>query len=152
MIYTAARPGELAAAKVQDYDSATGTLALTSRKGRASKPRTRNVPLQEEAKKLLDAQAKDRDGSELLLTNNGIPWFRWDWSAYMRDAAKAVELPPDATAYTLRHSTISDWLMAGLDVGTVAKIAGTSIEMISAHYFKYIKTNIADKLSKVALV
>jgi len=45
-----------------------------------------------------------------------------------------ADLPPDASAYTLRHSTITDLVTAGLPLLTIAQISGTSAEMIERHY------------------
>ena len=47
---------------------------------------------------------------------------------------KAAGLPAGATAYTLRHSTITDLVSAGLPLLTIAQISGTSAEMIERHY------------------
>ena len=49
-------------------------------------------------------------------------------------AVAAAKLPSEATAYTLRHSTITDLVRAGLPLLTIAQISGTSAEMIERHY------------------
>jgi site-specific recombinase XerD len=46
----------------------------------------------------------------------------------------SAELPKEATAYTLRHSTITDLVRHGLPLLTIAQISGTSAEMIERHY------------------
>ena len=46
----------------------------------------------------------------------------------------SADLPIGATAYTLRHSTITDLVSAGLPLLTIAQISGTSAEMIERHY------------------
>jgi site-specific recombinase XerD len=46
----------------------------------------------------------------------------------------AAGLPDGASAYTLRHSTITDLVRGGLDLLTVASLAGTSVLMIQKHY------------------
>jgi integrase len=91
LLYTAARPNELAAATVADFDQATQTL-------------------------------------------------------------RQVTANPNIVACTMRHTAISDWLTAGLDVGTVAKMAGTSILMIDKNYHKFIRTAVADKLAGIAVI
>jgi site-specific recombinase XerD len=45
-----------------------------------------------------------------------------------------AELPANVTAYTLRHSVITDLIVSGLDVLTVARLSGTSVLMIEKHY------------------
>jgi site-specific recombinase XerD len=47
---------------------------------------------------------------------------------------QAGGLPPDTTAYSLRHSVISDLVHGGLDLLNVAQISGTSVVMIERHY------------------
>ena len=52
----------------------------------------------------------------------------------MKEAAQAAGLPEGSTAYTLRHSVITDLVVAGLDLLTVAQLSGTSVAMIEKHY------------------
>jgi len=40
----------------------------------------------------------------------------------------------ETTAYTLRHSVLTDLVLGGLDLLTVAKISDTSVAMIEKHY------------------
>jgi site-specific recombinase XerD len=49
-------------------------------------------------------------------------------------AAKVAELPAGVTSYTLRHSTITELIGAGLDTLQVARMSGTSLPMIDKHY------------------
>lgn len=62
------------------------------------------------------------------------PWDKETWNDPIAAAAKAAKLPPHVTAYTLRHSTITDLVTAGLPLLTIAQISGTSAEMIEKHY------------------
>ena len=43
-------------------------------------------------------------------------------------------MPEDTVAYTLRHTAISELVMAGVDSVLIARVAGTSVQMISEHY------------------
>jgi hypothetical protein len=52
-------------------------------------------------------------------------------------------------AYSMRHYAITDMLRAGVDVGSVAKIAGTSIAMINSHYAKFVVADVRDKLAAI---
>ena len=53
-------------------------------------------------------------------------------------AVKAAGLDPETVLYSIRHTVISDWCAAGVPIDAVAKQAGTSTEMISTHYAKYL--------------
>ncbi|WP_158231013.1 tyrosine-type recombinase/integrase [Rhodopirellula bahusiensis] len=45
-----------------------------------------------------------------------------------------LKIPPGLIAYTYRHTFITESLQRGVDVATVAVLAGTSIQMIERHY------------------
>lgn len=60
----------------------------------------------------------------------------------------ASGLPSETTAYTLRHSTITDLVHAGVDLLTVAQISGTSVRMIEKHY-GHLRSNVAKSALEV---
>ena len=64
---------------------------------------------------------------------------------------KAANLPPTTTAYSLRHSVISDLVHEGLDLLTVAQISGTSVVMIERHYGHLRGEVAATALARLAL-
>ncbi len=68
------------------------------------------------------------------MRGNGKAWDKNSWKLPIAAAVAAAGLPGDATAYTLRHSTITDLVSAGLPLLTIAQISGTSAEMIERHY------------------
>lgn len=138
------RPGALAAANVGDFDSKTGAFLVREDKAgegrtiilppvsaelfreqcRRSVPVSGNVSRQKVATDPIFARA---DGS------------RWDWNAWiypLRAAVKAAGVDPATTSYAFRHATITDLIHNGLDIFTIAKLAGTSVLMIEKHYGK----------------
>jgi hypothetical protein len=52
-------------------------------------------------------------------------------------------------AYTMRRCEITDILRAGIDVSSVAKIAGASIMMINSHYAKFVQADVRAKLASI---
>lgn len=125
------RPGALAALTAGDFDKRTAELTIG--KDKTGKPR--RIQLPQEAAKLLAAQAKNKlPGAALLMRANGAAWNKNSWKLPIAAAVAAAGLPGDATAYTLRHSTITDLVSAGLPLLTIAQISGTSAEMIERHY------------------
>jgi len=125
------RPGALAALAVGDFDKRTSELTIG--KDKTGKPR--RIQLPQEAAKLLADQAKNKlPGAALLMRANGKAWNKDSWKQPIAAAVAAAGLPQDATAYTLRHSTITDLVSAGLPLLTIAQISGTSAEMIERHY------------------
>jgi site-specific recombinase XerD len=84
---------------------------------------------------LLRKQARAKlPGAPLIAYVDGSHWHKERWKKPVKRAAAVVELPAATCAYTLRHSTITDLVTSGLDLLTVARIAGTSVMMIEKHY------------------
>ncbi len=125
------RPGALASLTAGDFDKRTAELTIG--KDKTGKPRRIQLPA--EAAKLLAAQAKNKlPGASLFTRANGRAWDKNSWKLPIGAAVAAAGLPNGATAYTLRHSTITDLVTAGLPLLTIAQISGTSAEMIERHY------------------
>lgn len=125
------RPGALAVLTAGDFDKRTAELTVG--KDKTGKPRRIQLPA--EAAKLLTAQATNKlPGAPLFMRSNGKAWDKNSWKLPIAAAVAAGGLPGEATAYTLRHSTITDLVSAGLPLLTIAQISGTSAEMIERHY------------------
>lgn len=137
------RPGALAALTVADLDTRNKKLCI----GKDKAGENRVIPLPDSAVKLLSEQARSKlPGAHLFTRWDGTAWRRDSWKGPIKAAVIAVGLPPGTTAYTLRHSTISDLVTAGLDLFHVAKLSGTSVAMIEAHY-----GTVRDDLARTAL-
>ena len=125
------RPGALSALTAGDFDKRTSELTI----GRDKTGKPRRIQLPKEAAKLLAAQAKNKlPSAPLFMRANGKGWDKDSWKRPISAAVAAAGLHGDATAYTLRHSTITDLVSAGLPLLTIAQISGTSAEMIERHY------------------
>ncbi|WP_368622904.1 tyrosine-type recombinase/integrase [Paraburkholderia sp. BR13444] len=123
------RPGEIAALRVRDFDAKAGTLALDGKTGR------RVVPVSTQAVDFLRAEVKDKLPAALIFTQaNGLQWTRFEWRDGFREAATVAGFGADIVAYTLRHSAITALIAGGMTSVLVARIAGTSVEMIAKHY------------------
>ncbi len=151
-LYTAGRPGELARARVQDFDPAQRNLRLTTTKGSQGKERERFVPLPPDSVEFFERMAEGKLPKAYLLTDNkGRQWDRHHWNQLLKSTVRPnCELPANKVRlHNLRHCVITDWLVAGMELMQVCKIAGTSVKMIEEHYAKYIKTHVEDVLLKV---
>lgn len=125
------RPGALAALTVADLDARTSTLTIERDKANGD----RRILLPAETATLVKAQAKGKlPLAPLFARADGKAWDKDAWKGPVKAAARAAGLPESATAYTLRHSTITDLVSGGLDLLTVAQISGTSVRMIEKHY------------------
>lgn len=146
LLLTAARPGEIGNAKVGDLDP-TGLLTLQGKTGR------RTVPISPAALKHLRQCAGDRaDDKALVARDDGRAWTRFEWRDAVREAREAAGLPNDVVLYHLRHVAISEMLVSGIDPMTVARLAGTSVEMISRNYGHLVKDGIVAKLARVKVL
>jgi len=124
------RPGALAALTVGQFDKRTRTLTV----GKDKAGHDRRVTLPAATADFLAGQAKGKLPNAQLFLQAGAAWQRHEWAAAIKDAAKAADLPDATCAYTLRHSTITDLVLAGLPLLQVAQISGTSAAMIEKHY------------------
>ena len=142
------RPGAMAALTAGDFDKRTAELTI----GKDKNGKPRRIQLPAEAAALCTSQAEDKlPGAPLFMRANGKPWDRNSWKLPIAAAVKAAGLPAEATAYTLRHSTITDLVKTKLPLLTIAQISGTSAEMIEKHYGHLARDAAVDALGKLAL-
>ncbi|MFT4255944.1 MAG: tyrosine-type recombinase/integrase [Pseudoxanthomonas sp.] len=142
------RPGALAGLKVGDFEARTGTLAID--RDKAGKGRQILLPASTAA--MLKEQTRGKlPGAPLFMRADGKAWDKDAWKHPIKDAANAADLPASCTAYTLRHSTITDLVVGGLDLLTVAQISGTSVAMIEKHYGHLNKARAAAALAALVL-
>ena len=125
------RPGAMAALTAGDFDMRTSELTI----GKDKAGEDRRIVIPAAAAKLLVEQSKNKlPTAPLFMRANGKAWDKDSWKLPIAAAVAAADLPVKATAYTLRHSTITDLVTAGLPLLTIAQISGTSAEMIEQHY------------------
>ncbi len=142
------RPGALAALQVKDFDPRLNVLTV----GHDKSGRDRRIKLPLESAALLTTAIRQKDVAAPLFTRaDGVGWTKDSWKWPIKQAVKAAGLPLSATAYTLRHSVISDLVHGGLDLLTVAQISGTSVAMIEKHYGHLRADIAASALASLAL-
>lgn len=154
---TGARPGELARARVSDFDGEQ--IRFTHRKGRPPKLRVRYTVLSAAGVAFFKRMAKGKAHDAPLVGNpEGLPWPRTSWGEAMRNAIAAYhekckakdKLPDGVSAYAFRHSRISELLQVhGIDPLTVAMQTGTSLHQIEKTYYKFIPSAMKAKLAAV---
>lgn len=125
------RPGALAALTAADFDRRLRELRI----GRDKHGADRRIKLPEQTAEFFAGLARDKlPAAPLLCRADGKAWNKEAWKKPIKAAAAAAGLGADVTAYTIRHSTITDLVADGLDVLTVARLSGTSLAMIDRHY------------------
>lgn len=147
MLFTAARPGELAKASVKHFDRQQGTLALDGKTG------YRIVSLSSSAIQFFKEQTKNKIAdAPIFSTEYGLRWNKDSWKKPVKEAAKAAKLPPTIVMYSLRHTAISEMIANGIDSFEVARMAGTSTEMIDKHYGHLRHDRMRTKLDAIAIL
>jgi len=142
------RPGAVAHLTAGDFDKRTSELTI----GKDKNGEPRRIVLPPQAAKLFAAQAKDKlPGAILFMRAGGKSWNKETWNDPIAEAVAAANLPAGVTAYTLRHSTITDLVTGGLPLLTVAQISGTSAEMIERHYGHLSRAAATEALASLAL-
>lgn len=142
------RPGALAALNVSNFEKRTRTLTIGSDKNGV--PRQISVP--ESIASFLSEQSKSKLPSAWLFTrSDGIPWSKDMWKGPIKKAVVASELPAQTSAYTLRHSVITDLVRGGLPILTVAQMADTSVAMIERHYGHLVRNDAEEALAQLVL-
>lgn len=144
---TGARPGELAKALRSQFDARTGSVRFSGKTG------SRTVPLSPAAITLFKRLAKRKMPTASLLTkDDGKPWQHSDWDQLVRHAAKKAKLPKGVVLYTLRHSWITEALRAGMATLDVARLTGTSLQMIEQHYGHLVAEAARERLAAVEML
>lgn len=142
------RPGALAALTVADYDARHKLLCIERDKAGQG----RFVPLPPATAKLVADEARGKlPAAPLFARRDGGAWGKDSWIKAIHEAVAVADLPPQTTAYTLRHSVITDLVTGGLDLHTVAKVSGTSVAMIEKYYGKLRQDVARDALAALAL-
>jgi integrase len=163
MAVTGARPSQLSRLRVEDlHDHPTRPKLMMPRSAKgggrnraAKKLQNYSVPITVQLSAKLKAAAMGRaDDAPLLLQSDGSPWGNNPGAGYHRTVAKvvaAIGADPDATIYSLRHSSVVRMLKANVPIRIAASLHDTSARMIEAHYARFI-TEHSDELSRAALL
>lgn len=142
------RPGAAAALTVGHFDLGTSELTINKDKSGAA----RRILVSAAATRLLNDCSKDKLPTAYLFTRaNGKAWDKETWNDPLKAAAFKAKLPLGVTAYTLRHSTITDLVCSGLPLLTVAQISGTSAGMIEQHYGHLVRHAAVEALTALAV-
>ncbi len=143
------RPGAVAALTVGNFDKRLGVLTV----GKDKAGQDRKITLPPSTAAFFSEQSKDKlPGAALCARASGAAWDKDSWKYPFKDAVIAAGLPPAATAYAMRHSTITDLIaIHRLDTMTVAVLSGTSISMIEKHYGHLLHDRAATGLAALAL-
>jgi len=126
----------------------TKYVRLKTFKGNRSSGTSRKFPLTNGRLEFFKALIKDRAADEsLFLTETGLPYSMANLAKSHNKIRDALELDGFET-YCWRHAWITDMIQADVQLLTVAKLAGTSLQHIQDNYTVGDKT-LADQLPEV---
>jgi integrase len=139
----------MAALQAGHFDKRLSTLSI----GKDKHGKDRKITLPPATAEFFAAQCKDKlPTAPLLCRAEGAAWNKDAWKYPFKEAALAAELPAAATAYALRHSTITDLIaLHKLDTLTVAQLSGTSLLMIEKHYGHLLREHAAKALAALTI-
>jgi integrase len=149
---TGARTSELADCKVRDFLKQTRQVVLGKHKrSRTMKePTIRRITLNNEAFAIFQERCADKSPDDQIFTQpNGKPWNKDLLDKRFRKVRELATVRDSISVYSFRHLWISEALMAGNDVATVAKMAGTSIRMIERVYGHFRNEHFAEAQRKL---
>jgi integrase len=142
------RPGALAALRVCHFEKRTRTLTI----GKDKQGRPRQVAVPAPLAEFLAEQCKNKlPSAPIFARANGSAWNKDTWNPPVKHAVNKTRLPSAASAYTVRHSVITDLIRFGLPVLTVAQLSGTGVVMIERHYGHLVRNDAEDALARLAL-
>jgi integrase len=134
---TRARTSELADCQVRDFLRRTRQVILGKHKRSRTlkEPTLRRITLNDEAFAIFQRQCEGKGPDDRIFTQpNGKPWNRDLLDKRFRRVRELARVRDSITPYAFRHLWISEALMAGIDIATAAKMAGTSIRMVERVY------------------
>jgi integrase len=112
------------------------------------------VPISDAAVALFKKLSADKLPNAFMLTmDDGEPWKHstW-WAEAVREAAERAELPKGVSLYVLRHSWITEALRSGMATLDVARLTGTSLQMIQDHYGHLVADSARERLAQVTML
>ncbi|MGA9602336.1 MAG: tyrosine-type recombinase/integrase [Methylocystis sp.] len=143
---TGARYGELAGARVSQFDPRAKTLHVN-----VGKTGSRTIVLQTSAVDFFKKLAAGRDPDEsLFVRSDGSRWKRSDQTRPVKDALAKAGLAPEGSIYALRHTYVSRAIEGGVPLNVIAENCGTSVRMIEKTYAKVLAEKRRDFIERGA--
>jgi integrase len=149
LLLSGARPGEIAKLRVGDYTPATGELHVPF----DTKVGGRTIIVSSQLRDLVERCAAGRASSvPLFARSDGRFWNNDSWKRPFKRAVKKAGLDSRVVPYCLRHTAITEFILAGIDSAIVAAWAGTSVRMIEQTYGHFRSETIVRLVDRVALL
>lgn len=126
------RPSEITRLMIEDCSPDAWTIREHKNRKKTYRPRT--VYLSPCLQTLTAIASRGRASGPVLRPEADREWKYSDMRLRFQRLRKKTGTSPKCVLYSFRHTWITEALTAGVDVATVAEMAGTSIQMIDRHY------------------
>ena len=126
------RPGEIPMVDIENVSDDRWMLPKHKTVRKTKRPRV--VYLSPCLQTLTKIAKRKRDSGPLFLSPTGERWEYHDMRRRFHRLRERAEVSGECVMYSFRHTWITNAMLAGLDVATVAEMSGTSIQMIDRHY------------------
>lgn len=126
------RPGEVAKVQVEDWHDDRWIIKKHKTSKKTRKPRV--VYLCPCLRTITRIAAGDRKSGPLFMASSSEGWTYEKMRRRFERLRQRVKVDPKCVLYSFRHTSITNALIAGVDVSTVAEVHGTSIQMIQMAY------------------
>lgn len=120
---TGARIGELCGATAADFDPANGTITVNGKTSRVTGDK-RVIYLGARSKAIVEGLARQHPTGALFRNTEGNPWNRHAIRTRFQTIRKQLGFDKGTNASALRSRFITDALVQGVEVATVAKLVG----------------------------
>lgn len=150
--HTGARTSELADARVSHFVRSAKQIVLAQHKRSKTMKDSvsRRITLSDEAFRIVELLCQGKGADDPIFTDpKGRAWTRYTLGTRFKQIRARAGIRPEITIYSFRHLWISEALMSGLEVATVARMAGTSIAMVEKVYGHYRNDHFADAQKKL---
>lgn len=133
--FSGARPGEMAKTEWPHVQLAESRIVLTKHKTAKRTGRPRKIMLHPVAVKLIEWIKRHRPHPKFVFTNSK----GWEWSKSgicwrIKECRKTADVRTDTTLYGCRHKWVNDLIVNGVDLPTVAELAGHTNINTTMHY------------------
>lgn len=126
------RPGEIASMRIEYIQGDRWAIPHHKTRRKSGKPRVvYPCPCLETLAKIAKGI---RTSGPLFQPDAGDSWTYAKMRRRFERLKKRIDAGPDCVLYSYRRASITDSLLSGVDVATVAELHGTSIQMIQRHY------------------
>jgi len=140
--HTGCRPGEAYHIEARYYRPADKIVVYPGHpkpgefewKNAGKSGKDRVIYLDDKLVKIVERRIKLRPEGPIFRTTRNRRWGNEAVSTELRWYAKKLKLPTAPTAYGLRHSFATDWLLESGSIKVLADLIGTSVAMIEKHY------------------